>query len=70
MFGLSLSAFIVSSLIYALTLLALIFMVQGPTRRLIALGYGVLALFVFRPLTLLAVSLLTLALAYWARGEA
>jgi preprotein translocase subunit SecG len=59
---------IVSGIVYALTLVALILLSRGTQRRLLSIGYGFLTLFAFRTTSVLLASLVAIGLALWLRG--
>jgi hypothetical protein len=60
---------IVSGLVYALTLIALVFLVKGTERKLLSIGYGFLTLFAFKTSSVLIASAVAIGLAFWLRAQ-
>jgi hypothetical protein len=60
---------IVSGVVYALTLIGLIFLVKGNERKLLSIGYGFLTLFAFKISSVLIASAVAIGLAFWLRAQ-
>jgi hypothetical protein len=60
---------IVSGIVYALTLLGLVFLVKGTERKLLSIGYGFLTLFAFKISSVLIASAVAIGLAFWLRTQ-
>ena len=60
---------IVSGVVYALTLIGLVFLVKGNRRKLLSVGYGFLTLFAFKIGSVLIASAVAIGLAFWLRAQ-
>ena len=60
---------IVSGVVYALTLIGLVFLVKGNGRKLLSIGYGFLTLFTFKIGSVLIASAVAIGLALWLRAQ-